>query len=148
MQSLVLVIFIGLLAGASVGLQSPLASMITQKLGMMESVVIIHLSGTIAGILALLVTRKGVGNLGQWKDLPWYLLAAGALGLVVVSGYSFMIPRIGVASSVLIALTGQLLISAVLDNYGFLGAAVRPITLPRLLGIAVMFLGVWLTVRE
>jgi transporter family-2 protein len=143
-----LVLAIGLVSGASIGLQGPMANMIGQRLGMMESVIIVHIGGALAGMLALLVFGKGTGNLHQWRELPWYLLLAGVFGLVVLSAYTYMIPRIGVTTSVLVTVTGQLAISSVLDHYGFLGAEVRPMTLPRLLGIGVMFLGVWLTVRE
>lgn len=148
MQALLLVILIGLVSGGAIGLQSPMANVISQRLGVIESVVIVHVSGAIAGMLVLLVSRKGIGNLGQWRELPVYLLLAGVFGLVILSAYTYMIPRIGVSTSVLITVTGQLGISALLDHYGLLGATVRPMTLPRLLGIGVMFLGVWLTVRE
>jgi transporter family-2 protein len=42
---------------------------------------------------------------------------------------------------------GQLVVGAVLDHFGLLGAAVRPLTAQRLLGLSVVMLGVWLTVR-
>ena len=36
-------------------------------------------------ILVPLLFLRG-GNLGNWRSLPWYALAAGTLGLIVVSG--------------------------------------------------------------
>ena len=148
MQTLFLVILIGLVSGAAIGMQSPMANMISQRLGVLESVVIVHLGGAVAGLLVLLVTVRGVGNLSRFRELPWYLLSAGAFGLIVIASFSYTIPRVGVMASVLITVTGQMAISSVLDHFGFLGADIRPMTLPRLLGIGVMFLGVWLTVRE
>ena len=148
MQTLFLVILIGLVSGAAIGMQSPMANMISQRLGVLESVVIVHLGGAVAGFLVLLVSVRGVGNLSRFRELPWYLLGAGAFGLIVIASFSYTIPRVGVMASVLITVTGQMAISSVLDHYGFLGADVRPMTMPRLLGIAVMFLGVWLTVKE
>ena len=47
MQTLIPIILIGLFSGVAVGLQSPLASMITQRLGMVESIFIVHLGGTL-----------------------------------------------------------------------------------------------------
>jgi uncharacterized membrane protein YdcZ (DUF606 family) len=47
MESILLIILIGLAGGIAVGLQSPMASMITQRLGVFESVFIVHLVGTI-----------------------------------------------------------------------------------------------------
>jgi transporter family-2 protein len=148
MQSFVFVIFIGLACGGALSLLSPLSSMINKRLGVLETVVIVHISGLLAGIVILLVTREGFGNLDRWHELPWYLLLAGALGLVVISSFTYLIPNIGITASVLITVTAQLAVSAFLDHFGFLGAEVRLITVLRALGIAVMFLGVWLTVRE
>ena len=69
------------------------------------------------------------------------------LGLVVLSAVSYTIPRIGVAAAIVSIVAGQIVLSVVLDHFGWLGAAVRPIDAPRLLGLGVVMLGVWLTVR-
>ena len=145
MQTLIPMILVGLLSGVAVGLQSPLASMITQRLGMLESIFIVHIGGAIVIFIPLLFLKGG--NLGNWRSLPWYALAAGTMGLIVVGGVSFLIPRIGVATSITLIIAGQLVLSAVLDHYGFLGVHIRPMDLQRILGLAVVFLGALLTVR-
>src|SRR5215216_1247569 len=145
MEPVILIILIGLAGGVAVGLQGPLASMISQRLGTFESVFIIHLGGALAALLPLLFYSGG--KLAQWKQLPWYTLVAGAFGLVVIGAISYMIPRVGVAASIVTIVAGQLLVSAILDHYGLLGAMVRPLDLTRALGLAVVFLGVWLTVK-
>jgi transporter family-2 protein len=125
--------------------QGPLASIITQKMGMMESAFIVHFGGAVAALLPLLFMSGG--KIGLWRSLPWYTLFTGVLGLVVLSAVSYAIPRIGVAGAITSIVTGQLLISALLDHFGWLGAAVRPLDSTRILGLAVLFLGVWLTVK-
>jgi transporter family-2 protein len=60
---------------------------------------------------------------------------------------TYMIPRIGVAPALIILLAGQLLIGSVLDHFGLLGAIQRPITSMRVIGLAVVFFGVWLSVK-
>jgi transporter family-2 protein len=145
MQILIPVILVGLLSGVAVGMQSPLASMITQRLGMFESIFIIHLGGTLVAVIPLVILRGG--NLGNWNSLPWYALVAGALGLIVVGGVSFMIPRIGVAASITLIIAGQLVISSVLDHYGLLGVHIRTMDWQRVLGLIIVFVGALLTVR-
>ena len=145
MQALIPIILIGLISGVAVGLQSPLASMITQRLGMWESIFIIHIGG--AFLVAIpLIFLKG-GNLGDWRILPWYALFAGSMGLIVVGGISFLIPRVGVAAAITLIIAGQLLISSVLDHYGLLGVQPRPMDVQRILGLIVVFIGAWLAVR-
>lgn len=146
MDSVFIIILVGLAGGLAVGLQSPLASMLTQRLGFLESIFIVHIGGAIFSLLPLLILSGG-GRLAQWRSAPWYALAAGFFGLVVIAAVSFTIPRVGVAAAITTVVAGQIIMSAVLDNFGWLGASVRPLDAPRLLGLAVVMLGVWLTVR-
>lgn len=145
MESILLIILIGLAGGIAVGLQGPLASMISQRLGMLESVFIVHLGGMLVVLLPLLF--MGGGKLSQWRQLPWYTLGAGVFGLVVISAISYTLPRVGVAAAIMTIVAGQLLVSAILDHYGLLGAMVRPLDTTRVLGLAVVMFGVWLTVK-
>ena len=145
MQSIIIIILIGLAGGIAVGIQAPLSSMISQRLGILESIFIIHLGGALVALIPLLIYSGG--KLGNWRTLPWYALGAGAFGLVVIFSMSYMIPRIGVATALIILLTGQLFIGTVMDHFGFLGAVQRPVDFMRVLGLAVVFLGVWLSVK-
>lgn len=119
--------------------------MITQRLGVMESVFIVHIGGALAALVPLIYF--GSGKLGNWRSVPWYALAAGVFGLVVIFSMSYMIPRIGVATALIILLAGQLVIGTILDHFGLLGASVRPIDGTRVIGLSVVLLGVWLSVK-
>src|SRR5512143_4244745 len=123
MESILLILLIGLAGGVAVGLQSPMASMITQRLGIFESVFIVHVGGAIIALIPLLI--YGGGKLSQWRSVPWYALGAGVFGLVVIGAISYMIPRIGVAASITTIVAGQLLVGTVLDHFGWLGAMER-----------------------
>jgi transporter family-2 protein len=145
MDSVILIILIGLAGGIAVGLQSPMASMISQQLGTLESVFIVHLGGALIVLIPLLF--YGGGKLGQWRSVPWYALGAGVFGLVVISAVSYMIPRVGVAASITTIVAGQLLVGTMLDHFGLLGAAERSLDPARMIGLAVVLVGVWLTVK-
>ncbi|HLO30828.1 MAG TPA: DMT family transporter [Anaerolineales bacterium] len=145
MESILLIILIGLVGGVAVGLQSPMASMISQRLGIFESIFIIHIGGALIALLPLLF--YGGGKLAQWRSLPWYVLGAGVFGLIVIGAISYMIPRIGVAASITTIVAGQLLVGTILDHFGLLGATGRSIDASRALGLAVVLVGVWLTVK-
>ena len=145
MENFILVLLVGLAGGVAVGLQGPLASMMSGRLGTLESVFIVHLGGAILAGLPLLVMRGG--NLGAWRDVPWYALAAGTLGLVVLSAVSYTIPRIGIATTVTLIVVAQLATAALLDHFGLLGATVRVLDPARLVGIVVLFAGTWMIMR-
>ena len=145
MENLLLIILIGLAGGIAVGLQSPLSSLMSQRIGTLESVFIVNLGGAIAALLPLLIYSGG--KLSQWRTVPWYALVAGVFGLVVIGAVSYMIPRIGVAASITTIVAGQLLVGTILDHFGLLGAAERSLDLTRILGLGVVLVGVWLTVK-
>ena len=145
MQSIVVIILVGLVGGMAVGLQAPMSSMISQRLGVLESIFIIHLGGAIAVLIPMLLF--GTGKISSWRTVPWYALVAGAFGLVVIFSMSYMIPRIGVATALIILLAGQIFIGSILDHFGLLGVAVRPLDFTRVLGLGVVLAGVWLAMK-
>ena len=146
MSNLIVIVVVGLMGGIAIGLQAPLASMINQRLGVLESVFIVHLGGLLAVGIPLLIL--GGGKLGLWQTVPWHALAAGLLGVVVVGSTVFMVPRIGVAGAITLIITGQLLIGTTIDHFGVLEVELRKISWERLLGLGFVMLGVWLTLQD
>jgi bacterial/archaeal transporter family-2 protein len=144
METVLIIILIGLAGGMAVGLQSPMASMLTQRLGIFESVFIVHIGGALIALIPMLIYGS---KLAQWRSVPWYTLGAGVFGLIVIAAVSYMIPRVGVAASITTVVAGQLLVGTFLDHYGWLGASIRPLDLTRMIGLAVVLFGVWLTVK-
>ncbi len=138
-------IIISLLGGVAIGLQNPLASLMGQRIGILQGAFIIHLGGTLlAGGLILAVPG---GNLAAWRSVPWYALGAGALGVALVSAISFAIPRIGVAATVGLVVATQIIIAAWLDHNGLLGASVRLFDTWRFVGVVLLMVGAWLVLR-
>lgn len=144
MNPLFFIIVIGLIAGMAIGIQGPLSSMVTQKIGPLESVFIIHLGGAIAALIPMAFVGS---RLGEWKSVPWYALGAGALGLIVITVMGYAIPRIGAAGALITLMAGQILVASILDHFGLLGVTPRAIDLQRIIGFGVVIFGVWLTVR-
>lgn len=143
-QSIIFILFIGLIGGIAIGFQSPMASMISQRIGVLESVFIIHAGGAVGALIPMLI----FGNrLTEWRSVPSFTLFAGLFGLIVIYAMSFMIPRIGIAGALITLLAGQLLIGSLLDHFGLLGAMHRPFDFTRAFGLSIVMLGVWLTVK-
>src|SRR5262245_51079058 len=146
MLGLLVIVCIGLLGGVAIGLQAPLASTISQRLGMVESIFIVHLGGLLAAGIAL--AFSGGGKLAQWQSVPPVALLAGLLGVMVVGSTVYNVPRIGVAATIMLIITGQLCMGVAIDHFGVLGATPRPVTLERLAGLAVVVSGAWWTLRH
>jgi transporter family-2 protein len=146
MNNLMLISMVGLIGGLAIGLQAPLASIINQRIGILESVFIIHLGGLIA-VSVLLLFSKG-GNLAQWQTVPWYALAGGVLGVTLISAQVYIIPNIGVAAALTLIIAGQLLMATCVDHFGLLEIQAKSLSWERISGLAIVLLGVWLTVKK
>jgi transporter family-2 protein len=144
MNHFMLIIFIGLLGGMAIGLQGPFSSIIGQRMGILESVFIVHAGGALAALIPLLFLAGG--NLGSWQSLPWYVLLSGILGFAVVASMAYMIPHIGAAPAVVLIVAGQLFIGSLLDHFGLFGLSLKPLDLQRVGGLLMVAAGVWVTV--
>lgn len=145
-MNLVLVsVLVGLLGGVAVGVQNPLASQMGQRVGILESAFIIHLGGAILAGLPLALA--GGGGLARWREVPWYALWAGGLGVVLICAVSYIVPRIGILAAVSLIVAAQLGVGALLDHHGWLGLSLRPLEPARLAGMAFLLAGAWLVLR-
>lgn len=146
MSNLALIVSVGLLGGMCIGLQAPLANLISQKLGVLESVFLVHLGGAI--VVAIALACIGGGKIAQWQILPWHAWLAGVMGVIGVAATLIMIPRIGVAGAVTLIIAGQLSTAAAIDHFGLLGVTPKPVEWQRLGGLALVLLGAWLAIRR
>jgi len=137
-----LIIVIGLIGGVAVGLQSPLAGSMAQRIGGTASSLVMHLSGAVFS--AVLLFLRGGERIREWKTLPWYMLTAGIFGVILYQTISITLPRLGSTMMIVLIIIGQLVLGAIVDHFGLIGVAQRPIDLPRMLGVIALILGGYL----
>lgn len=145
MTNVLMAILMAVIAGMAVSIQAPLSSILNQRIGQMESVFIVHIGGTVVAGIILLVL--GGGNMRAWRNAPWYTYLAGILGLVVITTINIAIVRMGSVATVSVMFASQLALGGLMDHFGWLGLEVRPMTLPRIIGVIIMGFGAWLTLR-
>jgi transporter family-2 protein len=140
-----LLIALCLIGGLSISVQTPLASLMGTHIGVIQSVFIVNLGGAVASGLILLFIGF---NLNQLSQVPWYAICAGIFGVIVVSVTNYVIPHIGVASTLSLIIAGQLIAGMVIDRFGIFNSAVRPFDINRLIGLILISGGAWLILRK
>jgi transporter family-2 protein len=145
-MNLQLLAAISAVGGVATALQAHLMGLLDKRLGTLESVFITYFGGGILIGLIMLVQRGG--NLAAGAALPWFAYTSGALGLVIVGTLAYSTPRLGLVAAFTIFVSAQFAMGALVDHFGWMGAAVRPLTTSRLAGMAVVLIGVWLIIRE
>ncbi len=136
------IVLIGLIGGIAVGVQSPIAGAMGQRIGGTASSFIVHLSGAI--LSGMLLFLRGGEKIRDWQSLPWYMLIAGVWGLILYLTISVTLPRLGGTMVVTLIIVGQLLVGIVIDNFGWLSVPVHPISVARILGVGVLLAGAYL----
>ncbi len=145
MIEMIVTIVVGLIGGIAVGTQAPIAGAMGQRVGGASSSLIVHLGGTVASLL-LLIARGGE-QIHQWRNLPWYMLCCGGLGLVLYLSISHTVPKLGAASAITLIIVGQLMAGLVIDHFGAFDTASRAFDPSRLLAVALLLAGAYLIVR-
>lgn len=73
---------------------------------------------------------------------PWWMWAGGILGALYVFGMAFLVPVLGTGLTVILALTGMMSGSLLVDKFGLLQAPKRPVTLLQVVSLLVMLAGI------
>ena len=90
----------------------------------------------------ILITGIPLSNLSHSKTAPPIAWLGGLCGAFFVTAVVMVVPRLGVALTFSILIFGQMLATLPIDHYGFLGTAVKEINLPRVIGVALIIIGV------
>jgi len=145
MGSFALLIVIAAVGGIAIALQAQLMGLLDKGIGTIEGVFITYGSGGL--LIAVIMLLQRGGNLGAWQNVPWYAFSTGILGLIIVGAIGYSAPRLGLVATFTIIVASQFIVGGLLDHFGILGAAARPLELSRLIGMAVLLLGIWLIIR-
>lgn len=98
--------------------------------------------GTLVLLGVAAVARLAIPNWQQLSDIPAWSWSGGVLGAFYVTVMVIFAPKLGAATLLALVVAGQMLASTLLDHYGVLGFPQQAISLPRLLGVVLLFLGV------
>ena len=143
MSNIYFFLLLALVAGAMMPTQAAINNKMAVTVGSpILAAFISFLVGTVALLVYAVATGVSLGDMASAKNAPPIAWIGGILGAFFVASAVILVPRIGVALTFSLIIAGQMLITLVLDHYGFLGLEERPISIPRVLGILLITCGV------
>lgn len=133
------------LMALAIGLMLPLQGLVNARLGAQVGGPIVaafvsFLIGTLLLGAYLLVTRTPL-SIGGAARLPPWIWTGGLLGALYVACFTLLMPRLGAASLVCLAILGQVSASLLFDHFGVLQAPRRADPV-RIVGAVLMIIGV------
>jgi len=94
-------------------------------------------------LLTVLATVRKLPSLEQVHLVPTYMwFTGGVLSFLAVSLFYYLIPRVGISTTVTFGLTGQIVFAAIAGHFGWFGMPTEPATIQKILGLLVMITGV------
>ncbi len=130
-------------AGCLIAMQSPINAAMAARIGHpIAGAAWSFIVGTVALIILAAVFARGAADpMALFTLSPLLLLGGGLLGALFVTSNIVLTPRIGVAAVVALGIAGQVIASLMLDRFGFLGMAVRELSLGRFAGAVMVIAG-------
>lgn len=141
---------IALVAGALVPLQAASNAELGRALGHpLWATVVSLLVSVLIAIPVILAMRVPAPILNQMGQLPMWVWLGGIAGVIYITSALILVPRLGATRFIVCVIAGQMLISLILDQYGFMNLPMKEINAGRLVGVTFVLLGMimvlWLT---
>lgn len=142
----VLALLIGVASGIAIGSQGALNSWAGKLVGSVGTGLLVNLVGgvTAAVLLLLLAPRQGVLLWESVRGAAPFILVSGALGVAIIAGIAYSLPRIGVAAGLSAVILGQMLVAVVVDSLGWGSSEPIPLSVARIAGLVLLLFGTWL----
>ncbi|AXY57974.1 DMT family transporter [Acinetobacter chinensis] len=114
----------------------------------LQAALLSFLVGTIVLAFFVFFQSAAKPSLQELNQIPLYLWFGGCLGVYAISISIYTAPRLGFLTLSGLIIFGQIMMSMLLDHFGWLGVEKTPINWQRLLGSVVIFIGVLLTLQR
>nr|WP_263314903.1 DMT family transporter [Mammaliicoccus sp. Marseille-Q6498] len=144
---MILLIILGVLAGLCV----PLQTSINTRLGSYtKSPILASFYSFLIGTIVLIVLNlmmnpeKLTPSFIMHHDFSYVWFTGGLLGVVFLTGNLLLLPRIGAALTVVMTVSGQIIMGLIIDQFGLFNADIHPINVSKIAGVIVMLFGILL----
>jgi bacterial/archaeal transporter family-2 protein len=131
---------LALAAGVAVVLQGATNQNLLKSIGIGPALVI----NTLVVLLGVTGLWLGTGATITFfpEGASWTLYIGGFFGFIVIAAAVLVFPRLGAAFAIALMVCGQCLAAMIIDHYGLMGIEKSPVTLQRVIGLALVAVGV------
>lgn len=140
-------LLIAMISGIAMAVQGSINSIMGKVTGLLEATLVVHVVGTGVILAGLFLLKLGKGDLARLPQVPWYAYLGGALGVAIVYGVIFSIPRLGVALATTAIIVGQVTTALTIDHFGLFGLEKISFTWVKGLGLALLAAGAKLMLK-
>lgn len=148
-MSRLLYVLLSLSGGALVAAQAPINARLRFALGSpIGSALVSFLVGTALLLAAVVIVGDGGDVLRGLGSGPWWAYVGGACGAVFVVATLLAAPRVGVTTTFVAVVAGQVGLAALIDRFGWLGQDRIPLGAERIAALALLVAALVLLARS
>jgi len=118
------------------------------RVGSLEAVATASLIGGVVALVVPLLARRSLAGIGEALGSPKWMLLGGVMSALIILAITVAGPRIGIVATTSVLIAAQFTLATVIDRNGWFGVERVAVTWPRLLGVALLFVGAALTLRR
>lgn len=145
-KSILTALIIALLSGLAIGAQSSLNSVAGKITGAtLTGLLVNFFGGAAAGLLMIvLYVRQGKAAFSAIQaPTLGVIIVSGLLGIGIVAGVAYALPKIGIAAGLSTIIAGQMTVAILVDTFGLVGGEPIPLNWTRIGGLGLLALGTW-----
>ena len=134
----------GFLGGIGMPMQTSVNARLGRKMGSPFTAAFINfVVGTAALLILTVIVERGLHiPFGEIVKNPPWILFGGAFAVVFITANILLIPRIGSVQTAILPALGQIIMGTLVDSFGWFGQDVRPLSILRIIGVALVLSGV------
>lgn len=125
-----------ILAGVMIAIQGILNARLGEKIGLWHTNTLVHGTGFLVALVLLLFNEKI--NFAPLKDLDFYYILGGAMGVVIVFSVMRGISDLGASYAITILIVAQIITTVLVNYFGFFGETMFSFSTLKVLGLLLM----------
>ena len=133
-------LIMSIVAGAAMSIQGVWNTRLSEKIGLIESNVMVQGIAFVLGLLVMFFFGKG--NWGELSGTPKLYWLGGVLGIVITVTVMLSIKDLSPTYAISVILISQLLVAALIDAFGLFGSEQVPFLWNKYVGLVLMIGGV------
>jgi bacterial/archaeal transporter family-2 protein len=128
-------------AGLAGAVQAAVMGELGERVGIAPALAFAVVISLVCALGLLLVWERSFAGVREAAGQPAWLWMGGVMSVFIVLAITVATPRIGVAATIGIVIAGNLVMGALIDQYGLLGQEQASLTWPRVLGLLLLAVG-------
>ena len=134
-----------LVAGLAGAVQAAVMGRFGERIGVVEALAFASIVTTTLSLAALLIVRRSFDGVAEGARAPVWMWSAGLMSAFIVFAIALGPPRVGTTTTIALVIAGNLIMAAIVDQFGLFGLEQISLTPLRVVGLALLAVGAALT---